>query len=172
MVSPVESPRAGDFRQAAQQFPRLEDEHLAAVAEAALHAIGKPAVGKRGEPLLRERWPRPISAQGCKALPVVRVQMDPGMQREALVECSERPGRARVRRSAPEGRDGLRLGSGERVGRAGGRLYLLRALLVYNSAFEVTLMNTYLLHRHRQLMESQFPSCCAEPFGSIWLRKV
>ena len=57
-------------------------------------------------------------------------------------------------------------------GRQWAELYLLRAFLMYNTAFEVALMNTFLLHRHRPLMEAQFPACCAEPFGSIWLRKV
>jgi hypothetical protein len=57
-------------------------------------------------------------------------------------------------------------------GRQWAELYLLRAFLMYNIAFEVVLMNTFLLRRHPELMREKFPSCCAEPFGSIWLRKV
>jgi len=37
------------------QLERLEDEHLAAVADAALHAVSELAVWQRREPLLRER---------------------------------------------------------------------------------------------------------------------
>jgi hypothetical protein len=59
-----------------------------------------------------------------------------------------------------------------REGRQWAELYLLRAFLMYNTTFEVVLMNTYLLHHQRELMKTQFPLCCAEPFGSIWLRKV
>jgi hypothetical protein len=59
-----------------------------------------------------------------------------------------------------------------REGRQWAELYLLRAFLMYNSAFEVVLMNTFLLDNHPALMREKFPMCCAEPFGSIWLRKI
>lgn len=74
----------------AQQLARLQDEDLAAGAEAALHAIGELAVGKRGEALLREGRPGPMAAQVSQALPVVRVQMDTGVQRKALAVRGER----------------------------------------------------------------------------------
>jgi len=51
------SPRRRDQRgETAEQLARLENEDLAAVAEAPLHAVGELAVGERGRPLLRERW--------------------------------------------------------------------------------------------------------------------
>ena len=101
--------------QATQQLARLEDEDLAAIAEAALHAIGELAIGKGGEPLLREGRSGSIAAQVSQALAVVRVQMDAGVQREALVVGRELLGRVCIRRPAPKRRDGLGLGRGERV---------------------------------------------------------
>jgi hypothetical protein len=77
------SPRRRDQRgETAEQLARLEDEDIAAVAEGPLHAVRKLAVGKRGKPLLRERRTGAIAAQVCQALPVVRVQMDTGMQQK------------------------------------------------------------------------------------------
>ena len=80
----------------AEQLARLENEDLAAVAEAPLHAVGELAVGERGKPLLRERWAGAIAAQVRQALPVVRVQMDTGVQRKTLVVRGELLGLVRV----------------------------------------------------------------------------
>jgi hypothetical protein len=33
-------------------------------------------------------------------------------------------------------------------------------------------MNAYLFDNHRELMLEQFPLCCSDQFGSIWLRKL
>jgi len=91
------SPRRRDQRgETAEQLARLENEDLTAVAEAALHSIGELAVGERGKPLLRERWAGAIAAQVRQALPVVRVQMDTGVQRKTLVVRGELLGLVRV----------------------------------------------------------------------------
>jgi hypothetical protein len=58
------SPRRRHQRgETAKQFARLEDEDLAAVSEAPFHAVRELAVGKRREPLLRERRTGAIAAQ-------------------------------------------------------------------------------------------------------------
>jgi hypothetical protein len=64
------------WRDVGKQFARLEDQDLAAVTEAPLHAVRKLALRKRREPLLRERWTVAMAAQVRQALPVVRVQMN------------------------------------------------------------------------------------------------
>ena len=77
MLAHEVSPRWWDQRgETSEQFARLEDQDLAAVTEAPLHAVRKLAVGKRREPLLRERRTGAIAAQVRQALPVVRVQMN------------------------------------------------------------------------------------------------
>jgi len=54
VVSHEVSPRRRDQRgETAEKVARLEDEDLAAVAEAPLRAVGELAVGKRRDPLLR-----------------------------------------------------------------------------------------------------------------------
>jgi hypothetical protein len=90
MVSHEVSPRRRDQRgEPAEQLPRFEDEDLSAVAEAPLHAVRELAVRKRREPLLGERRTETIAAQVSQALPVVRMQVDPGVQRETLVVRGE-----------------------------------------------------------------------------------
>ena len=96
---------AGNQRgETAKQFTRLEDENLTVVIEAPLHPVRKSAVRKRGEPLLRQRRTRAIATQVSQALPVVRVQMDTGMQRKTLVVRGEALGVTLVRRLATQGR--------------------------------------------------------------------
>lgn len=56
-------------------------------------------------------------------------------------------------------------------GRAWNELYLLRAFLQYNSAFEVMLMNTFMAHFHRDFFVEHMPLCLKNTGGSIWLRK-
>jgi uncharacterized protein YoaH (UPF0181 family) len=112
------SPRRRDQRgETAEQLARLEDEDIAAVAEGPLHAVRKLAVGKRGKPLLRERRTGAIAAQVCQALPVVRVQMDTGVQRETLVVRGEVLAFSLVWRLATQGRYRLCLRRGERIRR-------------------------------------------------------
>ena len=103
----------------AEQLARLQDEDIAAVAEAPLHAVRELAVGKRGEALLRERRTGAIAAQARQALPVVRVQMDTGVQRETLVVRGEMLGFTLVWRLATQGRHRLCLRRGERIRRPG-----------------------------------------------------
>ena len=118
MVAHEVGPRRRDQRgETAEQLARLEDEDLAAVAEAPLHAVRELAVGKRGKPLLRERWTGAIAAQLSQALPVVRVQMNTGVQRETLVVRGEALGFPRVWRLAAQGRHRLCLRRGERIRR-------------------------------------------------------
>ncbi|MBI5256222.1 MAG: class I SAM-dependent methyltransferase [Burkholderiales bacterium] len=56
-------------------------------------------------------------------------------------------------------------------GRAWNELYLLRAFLQYNSAFDVLLMNTFMAHFHREFFAERMPLCLKNTGGSIWLRK-
>jgi hypothetical protein len=73
--------------EAAQQLARLENEHLAAVAQEAFHAIGELAISQREEPLLREGWP---SLSRIKELLLPRFEIesissiDPGGDRGTL----------------------------------------------------------------------------------------
>lgn len=55
-------------------------------------------------------------------------------------------------------------------GRAWNELYLLRAFLQYNRAFEIVLFNTFLATRHRARLAQLFPLCMRNTGGSIWLR--
>jgi len=59
-----------------------------------------------------------------------------------------------------------------REGRAWNELYLLRAFLQYNAAFEIVLFNSYVRHRHRAYVETHAPCISAHPGGSLWLRKT
>jgi len=118
VVSNEVSPRRRHQRgETAEQLARLDDEDLAAVAEAPFHAVREFGVGKRREPLLREPRRSAITAQVSQALPVVCMQMDTGVQREALVVRGEVPAFAFVWRLATQGRHRLGLRRGERVGR-------------------------------------------------------
>lgn len=49
--------------------------------------------------------------------------------------------------------------------------YLLRAFLMFNSAFEVVFFNTYLETFHPQRVYGAMPLCERNPGGSIWLRR-
>lgn len=57
-------------------------------------------------------------------------------------------------------------------GRAWSELYLLRAFLQYNPAFEILYFNTYLEHFHEALFAEKMPLCLKNKGGSIWLRHV
>lgn len=57
-------------------------------------------------------------------------------------------------------------------GRAWNELYLLRAFLQYNAAFEIALMSTYLAHFHGQRLLARLPRTRGDCGGSLWLRKI
>jgi hypothetical protein len=59
-----------------------------------------------------------------------------------------------------------------REGRAWNEVYLLRAFLQFNSAFEVLLFNSYLWHQSVPLIKQHLPAMAVNPGGSIWLRKT
>lgn len=59
-----------------------------------------------------------------------------------------------------------------RAGRAWNELYLLRAFLQFNTAFEIVLMNTFLEHFHEDFFRQHMPLCLVNPGGSIWLRRA
>ncbi len=51
-------------------------------------------------------------------------------------------------------------------------LYLLKAFLMYNDAFEIILFNTYLEHAYEEWFKLNMPLCLKNRGGSIWLRKI
>lgn len=55
-------------------------------------------------------------------------------------------------------------------GRGWNEVYLLRAFLQYNSAFEVLLFDEMLANRFREKLRTEMP-LCLERTGSFWLRK-
>lgn len=55
--------------------------------------------------------------------------------------------------------------------RAWSELYLLRAFLQYDPAFEILYFNTYLEHFHEALIAERMPLCLESRGGSIWLRR-
>jgi hypothetical protein len=50
--------------------------------------------------------------------------------------------------------------------------YMVRAFLAFNSAFEVVLYPSFLLHFHRPWFEQYMPMCLKNTGGSLWLRRV
>lgn len=56
-------------------------------------------------------------------------------------------------------------------GRFWNEAYLLRAFLTFNSAFKVTLFDTFLRRFHR-VSFAQMPLCLSHPGSSIWLQRV
>lgn len=59
-----------------------------------------------------------------------------------------------------------------REGRAWQEVYLLRAFLMYNAAFEVRWFQDYMWKRHRLEVEGAIPAMAKHPGGNLWLRKV
>lgn len=57
-------------------------------------------------------------------------------------------------------------------GRAWNEVYVVRALLALNSAFEITLFNDWLGHFHRDVIERELPEMLANTGGALWLRRV
>lgn len=56
-------------------------------------------------------------------------------------------------------------------GRAWNESYLLRAFLLYNNAFRIVLMNTYMQRFHEPFFRQHLPLCLKNPGGSVWMRK-
>jgi hypothetical protein len=56
-------------------------------------------------------------------------------------------------------------------GRAWNELYMLRAFLQYNSAFEIVCFNTFLEQAYTQFFTRHMPLCLKNRGGSIWLRR-
>ena len=57
-------------------------------------------------------------------------------------------------------------------GRAWHEVYVLRALLTGNDAFEIRWFQSYMWMRHRTLLEGRLPAMAKNPGGNIWLQKV
>jgi hypothetical protein len=58
-----------------------------------------------------------------------------------------------------------------RGNRSWNELYLLRAFLAHNDAFEIVLFNHYLARRFPQVMLEAMPMFMKNPGGALWLRK-
>jgi hypothetical protein len=56
--------------------------------------------------------------------------------------------------------------------RAWNEIYLLRAFLSFNPAFEILLFNHLIGQRHRDVLERDFPLCTENIGGSLWLRRI
>jgi hypothetical protein len=57
-------------------------------------------------------------------------------------------------------------------GRAWNEVYLMRAFLQYNRAFDILLFNSFLGHRYRDLLGGLMPTFLANSGGSLWLLKT
>lgn len=56
-------------------------------------------------------------------------------------------------------------------GRAWNEIYLLRAFLQFNDAFDILLMNTFMEQFHEEFFATHMPLCLENRGGSIWLRR-
>lgn len=56
-------------------------------------------------------------------------------------------------------------------GRSWNEIYALRAFLQFNNAFSIEIMNTFLVHFHKERFAERMPLCLKNTGGSIWLRK-
>jgi len=70
-------------RETPQELEWLKLQHLAAVGERALEALRETAVGQRGEAIWRQRRTRAVTAQVQRALAVVGMEVNAGVEREA-----------------------------------------------------------------------------------------
>jgi hypothetical protein len=55
--------------------------------------------------------------------------------------------------------------------RSWNEVYLLRAFLAHNDAFEIMLFNHYLARRFSEVMRKAMPLFMKNPGGALWLRK-
>jgi hypothetical protein len=56
-------------------------------------------------------------------------------------------------------------------GRAWSELYVLRAFLQYNDAFEILYFNNYMYMMHRDALAKALPTCLKNPGGGFWMRR-
>ncbi len=56
-------------------------------------------------------------------------------------------------------------------GRAWSELYVLRAFLQYNDAFEILYFNNYMYMMHREALAEALPTCLKNPGGGFWMRR-
>jgi predicted O-methyltransferase YrrM len=59
-----------------------------------------------------------------------------------------------------------------REGRAWQEIYLLRAFLMFNPAFEIRWFQSFMWAQHRQLLEERLPLIAKNPGGNVWLQRV
>jgi hypothetical protein len=57
-------------------------------------------------------------------------------------------------------------------GIAWNEVYLLRAFLQYNQAFQIQCFNSFMAHFYREWLEKEMPLCLVQPPGSLWLKKI
>ena len=57
-------------------------------------------------------------------------------------------------------------------GRAWNEVYLLRAFMQYNRAFEIHFFTSFLIEKHRDMFESLMPLCLKCPGANLWLKKT
>lgn len=110
----VRARRRHERREAAKQLDRLQLQLLAAVGERALHSDREAPIWQLGKPILRQRRPRAVAAQPSQPLPIVGVQVDTGVQREAFEVGGVLLRDRGVGWLAEKGGHRVRLGVGER----------------------------------------------------------
>jgi hypothetical protein len=54
--------------------------------------------------------------------------------------------------------------------RAWNEAYLLRALLMFNSAWEIVFFNSFIAARHPEAFAASLPAAAESPGSSLWLR--
>ncbi len=59
-----------------------------------------------------------------------------------------------------------------RQGRAWNALYLLRAFLQYNNAFEIVFFNSYIAYQYPDQVRRKVPLMSVDPYSAIWLSKT
>jgi hypothetical protein len=59
-----------------------------------------------------------------------------------------------------------------RLGLAWNEVYMVRAFLAFNRAYEIVFFNSFLQHFHRPWFEQHMPLCLKNTGGSLWLRRV
>jgi hypothetical protein len=56
-------------------------------------------------------------------------------------------------------------------GRAWNEAYVLRALLMFNSAWEIVFFNAFIAARHPEAFAASLPAAAESPGASLWLRR-
>jgi len=83
VANAVDAGRWDQGGEAGEKLVGGEDEEQGAAARA-LHPVDEAAVLSSGEPMQGERWPNRTAAEALQALPVVGVDPDAGVEREAV----------------------------------------------------------------------------------------